>query len=84
MQMRELFERLKKEEETLGTIYEQEQQMIDSLEEWIHMQRITREFKDYNQYQAVHEKLIEQSFNQIRVREVHFKQRMNSSKVSKV
>jgi hypothetical protein len=45
--MREFFDRLTKEQEILGTIYEQEQQMIDSLQEWIHMQKIQKEFRGY-------------------------------------
>ena len=58
--------------------------MIDSLDEWVKMQKKQQQFKHYEEYQSFHEKLIEQQFNKLRVREVHFKQRVNTAKINKI
>lgn len=58
--------------------------MISSLDEWVTMQRLPQPFRNHNEYQAHHSKLIEQIFAKLRVREVHFKQRKNTSKVTKI
>lgn len=58
--------------------------MIDSLDEWIQMQKLQQPFKDYREYQTVHHKLIEQMFSKLRVREVHFRHKINTMKLSKV
>lgn len=82
--LREFFGVLQKEEQILSRIYEQQQQMIDSLDEWTKMQKIERPFRNYEQYQSFHQKLIEQMFTKLRVREVHFKQKMNTAKIVKI
>lgn len=48
------------------------------------MQRITQPFQNYEDYQQHHQKLIDQMFAKFRVREVHFKQRKNTSKINKI
>jgi hypothetical protein len=58
--------------------------MINSLDEWIKMQKIQQPFKSYEDYQLQHQKLIDQMFNKLKVREVHFKQRKNTSKITKI
>lgn len=58
--------------------------MINSLDEWVKMQKVQQPFKSYEEYQAQHQKLIDQMFNKMRVREVHFKQRKNTSKITKI
>lgn len=82
--LKEFYQLLHKEKEAMEQISQQELQMIDSLNEWIKMQKIEQPFKDYEEYQNHHQKLIDQIFNKIRVRQVHFKQRKNTSKVSKI
>jgi hypothetical protein len=58
--------------------------MISSLDEWVKMQRITQPFRNYEEYQMHHQKLIDQIFSKIKVREVHFKQRKNTAKIVKI
>ena len=58
--------------------------MIDSLDEWIKMQKIDQPFKNYKQYLSFHQKLIEEQFRKLRVREVHFRQKINTSKITKI
>lgn len=58
--------------------------MINSLDEWVKMQKVQQPFKSYEEYQSQHQKLIDQMFNKMRVREVHFKQRKNTSKITKI
>ena len=58
--------------------------MIDSLDEWVKMQKIEERFKSHIEYQQFHQKLIEQQFSKLRVREVHFRQKINTSKMIKV
>lgn len=48
------------------------------------MQKVKQPFKSYEDYQAQHQKLIDQMYNKMRVREVHFKQRKNTSKITKI
>lgn len=47
------------------------------------MQKLQQPFQGYKYYQSHHQKLIEQLFSKIRVREVHFKQRKVSTKSNK-
>lgn len=58
--------------------------MINSLDEWVKMQKVQQPFKSYEEYQTQHQKLIDQMFNKMRVREVHFKQRKNTAKITKI
>ena len=58
--------------------------MISSLDEWVKMQRLAQPFRNYEEYQTHHQKLIDQIFSKIKVREVHFKQRKNMTKIVKI
>jgi len=58
--------------------------MISALEEWVGIQKIPDGFKDYQQYQQHHSKLIDKLFNQIRVRDVHFPVRKNTAAITSV
>ena len=83
-QMQEVFRSMEKEKDIIEQIYEQEQQMIDALDEWVKMQKIEQPFKDHLEYQAFHLKLIEQQFSRLRVREVHFRHKVNTAKMAKI
>ena len=82
--MRELYQTVQKEKDVLEHIYEQEQQMIDSMDEWVKMQKIQEQFKSHIEYQQFYQKLIEQQFSKLRVREVHFRQRVSTGKMVKI
>lgn len=43
------------------------------MDEWTVMQKTTQTYKDYEQFQNINGKAIDSLYNQIRVREVHFR-----------
>lgn len=61
-------------------ICEQEIQLMKSMDEWIIMQKLTKAYKDFEEYRDINDRVIEGLFNQIKVREVHFRTKKGKGK----
>ena len=53
--------------------------MISDLDEWTVMQKVKQEYTDYEEYQKVNQKAIDELYAQLRVREVHYRGKSSSS-----
>ena len=49
--------------------------MIKALDEWVIMQKVTRKFIDYKDYQKNNSQTINSLFSKLQVKEVHFKKK---------
>jgi hypothetical protein len=54
--------------------------MIKALDEWVIMQKVTKKFADYKDYQKNNSQTINSLFNKLHVKEVHFKKNQGNPK----
>lgn len=54
--------------------------MIKALDEWVVMQKVTKKFNDFKDYQKINAITINSLFNKLQVKEVHFKKNQGNPK----
>ena len=66
--MKEICNVLTDKKELLESISEPEIQMIKAMDEWTVMQKVKKDYKDFEELQQINGKAIDNLYNQIRVR----------------